>query len=389
MGIGPLAQLLGLRMIQRLGKARTLRWGRIALAASLAILAGLAALAWGGAGTIYLSMGVLSLVTACLHVGETSWWPLLQDVTAGEPKGPFFSRMRSQLRVLEVLLPVGVGLYLGREPSTQRFAVPFAVAALGAVAGSHLARRVSERPVIARSVPLLAGLWNARRVTSVRRYGSFMFLYGFLLMALGRFWVVMLKDLGLGDGHIVWLTAVAAVGHVAGLRMWAWMVDNHGGRSTLSLTVAGPAAMGLAWLMLPSLGTSVWVVMGWAVAFHLLWGFFIGGSLMGRTQVMMDAVPEDCQADAFTLLNLITAMGGAIGSLVHGWLFEALGGRSALGVDGRLWYLAGVQAASLGLWYHKVRLVGHDQQTPARRLVATAARWARSRLRDRLLRWGR
>jgi len=385
MGVGPLAQLVGLRLLQRLGKVRTLSLGRVGLAIALGLLAGLALLGLSGPRAIYASMGILALVSVCMHVGETAWWPLLQDVTAGEPKGPFFSRMRSRLRVMEVLLPIAAGLYLGKDPSTRMFAAPFLAAGLGAVVASVFIRRASERPVITRRVPLLVGLWRAAHITSVRRYGAFVWLYHLALMALsGRFWVVMLKDLGLPSGHIVWLTAVAAIGHVAGLKLWAWMVDHHGGRSTLSLTTVGAALMGFWWLMLPWLPAGVWALMTWAVLFHLLWGFFAGGSLMGRTQVMMEAVPESVQADAFTLVNLIAAVGGAAGSLLHGWAFELLQGSAWGGLDGRLAYLAAVQVGSMVMWRSKVRLVGHDQQTPARRLVWTTLRWWSSRLRNRL-----
>jgi hypothetical protein len=148
------------------------------------------------------------------------------------------------------------------------------------------------------------------------------------------------------------------------------------------------SALGLAWLLLPNAVThaagtglfgqfaAMWPLMLWAIAFYMLWGFFQGGFLMGRTQFLLDAVPTRYQADGFTMVNLAMAAGGGLGALVGGLGFNWLTVHKAvlLGFDGRVLYLAAGQLLLITLWRAKTQLTGHDEQTSARQYLASAWR---------------
>jgi hypothetical protein len=372
--LAPLAQLAGLRLIGRTGKIRLLGVGTALMGIPLLFLVILAAGGWYGTAAVLAGIIAYTALSFTGSGGNTAWWPLLQDLTAGEPKGLFFARMRTRLRAVELIIPLLVGAYLGRSSTPKRFLLPFAVGLATALTASWLLRRVPERQIASGQTPLLTRLRLASRVPSVRSYLLLMAQYSFTAALFGPFMVLMLRHHGLPDGWIVWMDAITAIGNVAGINMWARTVDRHGGRHAISITLVGMSLLGLGWLLMP---TGLAGMAAWGVAFYVLWGFFQGGFLMGRTPVMLEAIPVRYQADGFALINFAAAAGGALGSFAGGGAFEWLTRHAVkLGpLDGRMIYMAAAQLLFLALWPAKRRLSDHDQQTAARFLIAVA--WKR------------
>jgi hypothetical protein len=366
--ISPLGQLWGLCLLARLGKARLAVWGRLAAIVPLMLLVGLAASGQTGPLWIWLAILTFGGLSLANVVGNTGWWPLLQDNTEGEGIGGFFSRMRLKLRVMEVGLPLFAGAFLGRQALPNRFVLPFAIGIAGASFSAWFMRVVPERRIAVPRTGLFRRLLEAAKVPSVRSYTIFLSAHDFVIMLPYAFWVVMLKARGLPDNQIMWLVPVAALGHMAGLNLWARMVDKHGSRPVVSTTTIAEALLGLAWLFLPARGTPLLV---WAVAFNLVWGLLDGGFLMGRTQAMMDAIPTFCQMDGFTLATLLAAVGGALGSLVGAVWFQWLTDAAPVfgGMDQRLVYLAGTQVCLIGVWLASRRLARYAHETPTSRLM--------------------
>ncbi len=372
--LAPLAQLAGLRIIGRTGKIRLLGAGTAMMGVPLLFLVILAAGGWYGTAAI---MAGIFAYTALSFIGSganTAWWPLLQDLTAGEPKGLFFARMRTRLRAVELVVPMLVGVYLGRSSTPRSFLLPFAVGLATALTASLLLRSVPERQIASGQTPLLTRLRLASRVQSVRSYLLLIAQFSFTSALFGPFMVLMLRDHGLPNGWIVWMDAIAAIGNVAGVNMWAKTVDYYGGRHAISITLVGMSLLGLGWLLMPT-GLAGMAV--WGVGFYMLWGFFQGGFLMGRTPVMLDAIPVQFQADGFALISFAAAAGGALGSFAGGGAFAWLTRHTvSLGsMDGRMIYMAASQLLFLALWPAKRRLIDHDQQTAARFLITVA--WKR------------
>lgn len=89
---------------------------------------------------------------------------------------------------------------------------------------------------------------------------------------------------------------------------------------------------------------------------------------MAQNRAMIDAVPEEHQAEGFALAVYASAIGGACGGLAGGLALDWLK-LSAGSWDPRLLYLAGVQVAFIGVWYLSTYLVSHRQQASVRSLV--------------------
>ena len=95
----------------------------------------------------------------------------------------------------------------------------------------------------------------------MRAYTLFVMVRTAVLAATFPLWVVALTDWGLPVSYFVWMTPVQALGYVAGLHGWGRMVDRHGSRGPLTITLLLQAAMAPAWA-LPAYGTSVDCTLG-------------------------------------------------------------------------------------------------------------------------------
>lgn len=378
MSIAPLGQVVGLHLVGRMGKTGLLLRGRLVqlpFAAALVVLAGVAA---EGDWVIVVAMGLFSLLAFVSSISYTTWWPLIQDNVPGPTLGTFFARMRTRLRSMEVGVPLLVGFYLASHPPLHRFALPFALGWLALAVGAWYARRIPELP----AAPVERGLWGrmarARRSPAVRQYIAYTSIYNFVIALFAAFWVVLLTAKpgnvfpGLPAGYVMWLAAVAAVGHVLGLKFWARLVDLHGGRPALTISHLASAALGLAWLILPA---QQCLLMAWAAGFFLVWGLLDGGMLMARTCSLVRCVDRSHQSESFTLVALCASgcgsLGGLLGGLAFDWLSRRAGTWRPLGLDPRTVYLCLVQMALIVAWLASRRLIGHDRQTPTRHLIGS------------------
>lgn len=365
-----LGQVLGLKLIPRYGKTGlAFHGGQLTLVPAVVLVA-VSLLAKPGLLWLTFALVAYGLMICIKQTALTGWWPLLQDATAGDARGTFFTRLRMPMRLVEMLVPLAVGAYMGKTPSLQRFALPFMLGAVSLGLASLFIHRVPERHLAPPETGLLLRLRLAARAHGVRQYLAFMLQYSMTLGLVTPFWIFILKqERGLSADFLVWLVTAQAVGHLMGLPLWGKMVDKHGGRSALSLTLPVVALMGLAWLFAPRGGLPLAV---WALAFYAIFGFLEGGYMMGRTWTMVSVVPEVYQSDAFTVVNLCTFPAAGIGSLLGGIIFEPLT-RCTWSIGGfnlPVLYLTFVQVALLACWWTKHRLSLVIPQTSARQLVA-------------------
>jgi len=372
---GWLGQLIGAQVAPRVGKVRLLFLARVAAIPAAAALVVLAASGWIGPGAIACGLAAYGLMTLTRQIGQATWWPLIQDNTAGDAVGGFLVRLRTALRAIEIVVPLGVGLYLHFAAGSRGFAVPFLVGLVAMAAAAYFVRLVPESSNTDARVNVWLRCRLALRSEALRRYLLFASSLRLLTGLMIPFWVVMFTRGGMSNSAIIWVSTVQALGHMLGLRLWGGMVDRHGGRSTLGITMAGQSLMGLAWLAWLVMPTDTAVLVAWAIGFYLVRGFFQGGLMMGRTWVALGAVPTAYQTAGFTLINMTGAVSSAAGSLIGGVAFDAvLGGADEPNLHDGAIYLAAVQMALLGCWWFKARLIGFDKQVSARELMANLVR---------------
>lgn len=357
-----MGRVVGLQLMHRTGKAGLFFWGRLcSLPAGLA-LALLAFYGADGAWAVWIGLALFSTRGLIQQAGNTAWWPLVQDNTSSGGVGAFLTRMRLQQRLFELVLPIAIGWYLGSQPKAGAFGPLFALAVFSTCGGALLVRGVAERSLSPPQEGLFHRLRQALAAPPMRAYTLFVMVRTAVLAATFPLWVVALIDWGLPVSYFVWMTPVQALGYVIGLHGWGRMVDRHGSRGALTITLLLQAAMAPAWLVLPA--ELPWLAL-WAGVVYLLWGVLDGGHQMGQSRAMIDAVSKEYQAEGFSLAMYASALGGFVGGIAGGACFQWSAALS--GPRGPLFYLCAIQLAFVAAWLLSTRLAGYRKQTPVRR----------------------
>ena len=361
-----IGRVAGLHYMHRIGKTGLFLWGRMG---SAPFGLGLAALAYGSehvGWAALLGLLLFSVRGAMQQVGNTAWWPLVQDHTESGSIGSYLAHMRLRQRLLELVLPIGVGWYLGAQPASRDFALPFLLAFFSTLLGAALVRDIGENAQDTPKEGLVKRLRQVVRTRPMRSYCLFAIARMGVLSATQPLWVVALTDVGLPASYFVWMTPVTALGYMAGLHAWGRLVDVHGPRALLSITLTLQPAMALAWFFLPS---TQWSIALWATTVYFLWGALEGGQQMGQSRVMLDTVDQSFQGEGFALAIYASALGGIAGGVLGGALFEWM-----QGPGWERYYLAAAQVALILPWLLRTRLAGYAEQTPARHLLRLSRR---------------
>ncbi len=364
-------RLAAARLVAVAGKRRAMLIGRAGMSLPLALLILVASRDTDrGDTTLWMGVATYALLVLFNHLGNTSWWPLLQDNTNRSDLASFLSRLRIRQRSIELVLPLLVGWYLGTHPSSQRFALLFALGLVANLLIVLLVRRVSEAPRTHQQPGHVRRLMALAQLPAMRRYELFAACNGFVIAAILPFWVVALTRAGMGAIYFVWMTSVGALGYVLALHGWGRLVDTWGTRVPLTLALLAKATLGLMWLALPVEPTAVIL---WATVLFFLWGVLESGANLGQNRAMVDAVSSEFQAEGFALAITAAAIGGAAGGLMGGLAVQQLSD-----VDGARWaplhlYLCGGQLALIGVWFLSRFLNGYrDEPTLA---VAAKRLW--------------
>ncbi len=364
-------RLIGLYLISKIGKAHLMFWGRtLSILPTMGLIA-LALYLQPGTQAVWLALIMITLRGLLQQTGNTAWWPLIQDNTAGDAIGHFLARMRMAQRALEIVLPICVGWYLGTKPPAEHFTPLFALSLLATFLGAWWVRKVSERPQPDTNKNLFQRLWQTINHSPVQRLAIYMALYMSLRSMGYTFWVVLLTDRGMPYMHFVWLTSAGALGQLICLPFWGKMVDRHGGRSAISMALFGMVMLGFAWITLP---TDLLYLTLWAGVIFLLWGIIDGAHQMGRTHIMMKAVLPDYQAESFSMIMYGASFGGILGGLAGGTIFEYAQNLTETAQDPELLYLACIQFLYFIVFILSRRLPGHADQTATRDLIRQAGR---------------
>jgi hypothetical protein len=319
-------------------------------------LGGLALSGMKGTGAVWLAIASFTLFHVLVQFGQTAWWPLLHDNTAGDKVGEFFARMRSRLRLTQVLGPLAVGWYLGTRPQDAQFVTLFCLSGVMLLTSAWWVSHVPERPVEESPHSIFRQMRETLAVRSVRRLLVFTGAHFFVRSLIGPFAVAFYKARGVPPNVLVWLASAVALSDLAGLKTWGRLVDSRGARPALDWSYLGYIAGGVAWVALFAAGVPVIIA---AFALSLFGGVLQSVNMMGRTRAVMDAVPLSCQTEAFPLLQctmgVCGAMGGLLGGLCVGWLMERA--FRPAGLDGVVLYFAMVELAGFLVWKMSRRLI--------------------------------
>ena len=344
--IGPMAAILTAAMsplVAWRGKKRILVPFYLAASAVILLMTGLPVVAnlWGPMAAVMAAGTILTVHSALRALGQSGWFPIIDDNVPAESRGRFFGRLRTSWQLMLVACSWTVGAFLGHAPSLGRFQAILVVAAVASAVMALAITAIPEAPLAPRSGQ--TSFWRMLGVPfrdrEFRNFLAFVTLYNVALAMPGPSAVRCLKGtLGAGDNMVVWLDTVASIGAAAALPLWGRFVDRFGGRPIFALLLPPLALINLLWLPAsPALPHWPWLV----GAYSLLNGMLLFGIGVGVTDIMLSGAKEGQRSAYINIAFVANTMAAGVGPFVGACIVHHLGGVTGhwgpLTLDGSRW----------------------------------------------------
>lgn len=385
-----LLQAPAVRLVERLRARRAIATAAL-LVARLALLLFIAAAfapPWLG---LYLLLAGALLHFGFNAVAACAWNSWIRDLIAPQRLGAFFARRSVYVTGVSAVggLAAGLALDVGvaRAGEARTFALLFALAfACGLVSVWRLAR-VPEpaMPMPAVGVPLTRQLLEPLADDNFRRVIIFGGLWQFAVnFSTPFFTVYFLRDVGLGMGAVMLLTAVSQISNLAVLRLWGGLSDRFSNKSVL--LAAAPAF--LACLAAVALTRSIGqpdLQMAFLLGLHVVMGMAAAGIGIGAGNIVLKLAPSARATPYLGANALVTSFAAGLAPILGGAWADGLAVRrlaiavewmspreadAALRLTFTGWEFYFAAAALIGLLaLHRLALVREEGEIEGRELM--------------------
>jgi|GEM_PF-1509483 len=255
-------------------------------------------------------------------LGDTGWFPILQDFVPRSITGRFFASMRTSWQTALLVATLAVAWFLkGQERAFWKFEIVFAIAL-----ALHVLKIFTFIPMVERpphpprtlSPSILARLRDAWHDSAMRSYLMYLMTYTFAMSVTGQFRLMMLKEEAkYSNSFIMFTTSLAPLGAILALRVWGRIADRFGNRAILSITNVGMIISCCAWVFVHN---SILGMILTAVLFFVM-SVFGSGQGIAQTRYMMHVVPAEKQY-YITVCNIAAGVVAGLAPLFGGFFLD-------------------------------------------------------------------
>lgn len=330
---------------------------------------------WSSGACLVLLLTATFFRTATYSLGNTGWFPLLQDIVPQRITGRFFANIRTSWQTAGLVTLLVIAWFLGKQPGWWKFEVIFIVAFVAYIVRVLTIIGMVENPVPSsppERIGIFARFSELLREKQLRRLVFYIVTYWFAAIIAEPFKIKFLKDLGYSYGFILGATAMVSAGAIVSLRFWGKLADRFGNRFILSLShIAMPIAT-IFWLFVGkgSFGSVL------VLALFFFWSIFHSGNGIAQTRYILHAVPPDKQ-NQINVINVFATSAMGIAPLVGG-LFLALTSSFGFEFFGRAvnnYHMLFIVAAALFILPHLLqRKLKSTKDAPTMQVVAFVTR---------------
>jgi MFS family permease len=290
----------------------------------------------GQVGVIAFLM-LFSVALVASTSAMTFWFPMLHDLVPVSVRGRFFGKLRSIWNLTSLLVVLGAGVFLGKNPALWQFQIVLLLSILLFSIRTFIVRRIPTGRSLAGELDFAKWQHYVRSLWRERALVMFLLYYGvlgFFMGILGQPLVLYIRHLGFPASANIFIFCFNNLGMVASLFVAGMFVDRLG---TKRIFFATHLVLCIVCFCVVAIGT-----MPSTTALYLLplamvvAGGMIAASGVAATAQMFHLVPDRGRAFFMSLSWIIIFAGRAISPLFVVGL---------LGLAGERWTvtLAGVQ----------------------------------------------
>ena len=315
-----LASAITISMMERIGKRKLLL---IWHCAALIFVAPIVFVP--SAARNYDTRFVLVLLLVCtlfwrtaVCMGNTGWFPILQDSVPSEMTGRFFARLRTYWQSVWLILLIAMAWFLNDdEPAWWKFQMIFIVGFLMMMVKLFFIAQMSERPFSKQKHHQRKIFHRFKELLSekhLRILVLYSISYFVVFMMVEPFKVKLLKDMGYSDSFVIVASAMVGAGAIVSLRFWGKLADRFGNRGVFTVSHIGMIVTTLLWLLVEknSFGTGLILVL------YFLMSVFNSANGIARTRYILHAVPSGKQY-YINIIDILSNSSMAIGPLIGGF----------------------------------------------------------------------
>ncbi len=266
---------------------------------------------------------------ATYALGNTGWFPLLQDIVPRQLTGRFFATMRTSWQTAGLVTLFVAAWFLGRDPEWWKFQILFIVAFAAYMIRALTVFGMVENPPVpgaAKKVSIFTRFREVLTQKELRRLVLYISAYMIAATIAEPFKIKLLKDLGYGYGFILGATAMISLGAIVSLRYWGKLADRFGNHWIFTVSHIGIGVSTLLWIFIGKDTLSTFFVL----ALFFFWSVFSSGNRIGQTRYILHAVPSNKQ-NQINVINVIAnfvmgvapLLGGLFLRLTRGYKFES------------------------------------------------------------------
>lgn len=311
-------QLPALRLVSRVSKRSILVGGQLFALVGSAPLVFFGALD-GTPGATAVALGALLCAAAGLAIGDTAWFALLHGYQEPARTGRFFGLLRTGWHLALIAYFLAAQRWLAANPAEfgPLFGAGWALGALRLL----LIRRMPERS------ERTGQRIRAREAIALLRRNPILWRYllgcGLAIPARSvafAFALVMLRrEIGMGEGRILWTTIAVYTGGLVSLQIFGRIVDAVGPAPVFRWTAVGQAALVLGLFGVQDAG---------AASLTLAVGLFFAAYALGAgfdvadTHVLFALAPAHAPARTMVVAQVTESAVRAAAPLVAGLVLE-------------------------------------------------------------------
>jgi hypothetical protein len=274
-----------------------------------------------GGDAALIALASLVVVTCCLAIGDTVWFPLLRSYVEPARIGRFFGTLRTGWHLALIVYFFGARAWLDARPDD--YGPLFGLAWLCGMLRVAFITRLPERSertgerIRAREAFVLL-----RGSPPLRRYLLGVTASGAARTSVLPFVLVMMRrEIGFGDGQILYTTLALFAGGFVSLYLWGRVVDRIGPTTVFGVSAVGRSLLVVGLVSVSEPGTGTLLAL---VGFFFLYSVLASGFGVADTHVLFRLTPPEAPVRTLAIAAVVTSLFAGLAPLATGIVLERL-----------------------------------------------------------------